>query len=263
MYHGLSNDFLYAAARIYATFRDITGDEKELSGTGFFVKNEKNKMCFVTNRHMVDITYDDPEDENTGYSLTTFNVCYRNKDSSNLPELLDSFNIDLKTLVLPNDPNDDVAAFVDVIPNSPANKHVDFFISHHFLATNQTISSSISVCDFVAFTGFPEWHDKKNFRPIFRVGTIASDPRYDYELNNVKGSCIAYEAFSYGGSSGSPVFALQKGIKPGKGLRFSGFRDVYLIGVNAGHFNTKEDLTHSGMSYFYKSSVVLELIDRL
>jgi hypothetical protein len=98
-------------------------------------------------------------------------------------------------------------------------------------------------------------------RPILRTGTLASDPRYDYSWTNAfKGQCLAYEAFSFGGSSGSPVFALQKGPKPGAGISFPGFRDLMMIGINAGHLPT-ENSGHSGISYLYKSSAIVDLID--
>lgn len=74
------------------------------------------------------------------------------------------------------------------------------------------------------------------------------------------GDCLAYEAFSYGGSSGSPVFAVQKGPRPGAGIAFPGFRELKMIGINAGHLRTDEH-HHSGISYLYKSYAVIELLD--
>ena len=59
---------------------------------------------------------------------------------------------------------------------------------------------------------------------------------------------------------GSPVFAVQKGPKPGVGLEFPGFRELKLVGINAGHLKAS-DKTHSGISYFYKSTAILEIID--
>ena len=139
------------------------------------------------------------------------------------------------------------------------------------------------------------------------MGTIASDPRLDYAYDiqerYVQGAArVAYEGFSSGGSSGSPVFAIQKGFRTGVGIDAPPdfFREVKLIGINAGHFgmtvstdsesedtenvvgeekdqkrkqvicsaekkdaNTSGVVGHSGISYFYKSSVVLEMINKL
>lgn len=63
-----------------------------------------------------------------------------------------------------------------------------------------------------------------------------------------------------GRSSGSPVFALQKGLRPGAGISFPGFRDLLFIGINAGHLQTGIN-DHSGISYLYKSSSILDVVD--
>jgi hypothetical protein len=134
---------------------------------------------------------------------------------------------------------------------------IDNFVPELMVAGEQDFLTSMSVCDFVGFPGYPEWFDKVEMRPIFRVGTIASDPSKNYNTDKPKGACVAYEAFSFGGSSGSPVFALQKGLAPGAGLTFDGFRPVKFVGINAGHlggFST----AHSGLSYFYKSTAIVE-----
>ena len=142
---------------------------------------------------------------------------------------------------------------------------VDYFIDEQMIATKNDFEQKISVCDFVAFPGYPEWHDKATHRPIFRTGTIASDPRVDYSYKNVKGQCVAFEAFSFGGSSGSPVFSLQKGLQPGAGISIPGFRPAMFIGINAGHLVTKlhthSDLMgHSGISYFFKAPAIVDTI---
>lgn len=98
-----------------------------------------------------------------------------------------------------------------------------------------------------------------------RMGTIASDPRFDYccEESMPKGCRIAYEGFPSSGSSGSPVFSIQKGFQTGKGISVPNdfYREVKLIGINAGHF--PDGGGHSGISYFYKPSAILGVIDAL
>ena len=68
--------------------------------------------------------------------------------------------------------------------------------------------------------------------------------------------CVAYEGFSFPGASGSPVYAPPRGAH---GIPDS--RDGYLIGVNAGHVPT-HPAGHSGISYFYKSTVLLDIIEQ-
>lgn len=133
------------------------------------------------------------------------------------------------------------------------------------LATENWISEKMSVCDYIAYPGFPDWYDRQNNTPIFRMGTIASDPRMNYSsiIGAPISSQIAYEGFSSGGASGSPVFAVQRGFKTGSGISAPKdfYREVKVIGINAGHFSNQ--IGHSGISYFYKSSVILNIIDNI
>lgn len=59
------------------------------------------------------------------------------------------------------------------------------------------------------------------------------------------------------------MFSTQNGFKIGKGLSAPDdfYREVRLIGINAGHFS--DQTGHSGISYLYKSSTILELIDSM
>src|SRR5699024_3366260 len=93
-------------------------------------------------------------------------------------------------------------------------------------------------------------------RPIIRSGHIASDPEFNYswDMNN-RGQCVAYEGFSYEGSSGSPIFAPPRGLQNLPNSRLG-----YLIGINAEHI--PEQFGHSAISYFYKSTVILDIIEK-
>src|SRR5690606_27832410 len=123
------------------------------------------------------------------------------------------------------------------------------------LASQDTFKT-IHAFDLICYAGFPEPHDKRAVRPIVRGGRIASDPRHSYSWNREQqGDCVAYEGFSSEGASGSPVFAPSRGAR---GIPNS--RHGYLVGVNAGH--VPERFGHSGISYFYKSTVILDIIER-
>ena len=165
--------------------------------------------------------------------------------------------------VFPKIEQNDIACLKNIVHNGN-DISISYSIPYSLLANESKLNNDICVCDFVAFPGYPNWYDRLNNLPILRTGSIASDPRFDYSVSsNFMGNCIAYEAFSFGGSSGSPVFAIQKGFKVGSGLTaYDGFyREILLIGINAGHFPDPEG--HSGISYFYKSSAIIELIDSL
>jgi hypothetical protein len=126
------------------------------------------------------------------------------------------------------------------------------FISYDLIATVEKITNKLSACDFVAYPGFPDWYDKLNNNPIFRSGTISSDPRFNYShKSEFNGDCIAYEAFSFSGSSGSPVFAIQKGFPVGGAIQTGEnfYSPVMLIGINAGVLSAAYPADVTRMSY--------------
>jgi hypothetical protein len=117
--------------------------------------------------------------------------------------------------------------------------------------------STVQAFDLICFSGFPDQHDKLGNRPILRSGRIASDPRFNYSWDKSNhGSCVAYEGFSFAGSSGSPVYAPARGA-----LGLQNSRDALVVGINAGHVPSYPN-GHSGISYFYKSTVVLEIMSQ-
>ena len=139
---------------------------------------------------------------------------------------------------------------------------------------------NLGVYDYVAVPGFHPGYDTTTNRPIFRGGNISSDPRYGHSIrikddSSVEGfedkyykNLVLYETFAYPGSSGSPVFAIQKGIKPGEGISFPAYRPARLIGIQsmmkyANPVKEGEVGIHSGLSYFFKSSAILEILDSI
>lgn len=136
----------------------------------------------------------------------------------------------------------------------------DMKLFYHFgledLADENFFKTQLAPFDVVSFSGFPEEHDKLAERPLIRGGRVASDPKFDFSLQGkAAGHCIAYEAFSHGGASGSPVYAPARGIQG-----IPGSRSGRLVGINAGHVN-REMGQHTGLSYFYRSTVILEILN--
>lgn len=266
MLHGISNDLLYSAVRLTVRFHnDRDGEEISIDGTGFFIKNSIGEVCLVTNRHILDAEYKDKK--YLGYKKLEIKIHLKNTDPvSKKPELDVTFTVDSGETIFAGSRDDDVACIRNLRLSGPiaVGGIVDYFLDYALLATEEVINNQLSICDFVAFPGFPQWYDKAGNRPIFRVGTVASDPRFDYSffdgVKTTAGRCLAYEAFSYGGSSGSPVFSVQKGLRGGTGIKISGFQPVRLVGINAGHLPGDAYGSHPGLSYLYKSSVIIEII---
>jgi hypothetical protein len=174
-----------------------------------------------------------------------------------------TFRLDPKVQIFLDDDTENDVALMEIIISGGDPIQVDKGFHWHFniesLATEEVFNTSLEPYDDVAFTGFPSPHDKLAGRPIVRSGKIASDPKFNYSwCAEHKGECVAYEAFSSSGASGSPVFAPPRGMADRPDLRP---RHGYLVGINAGHVTDSERYdSHSGISYFYKSTVILKIL---
>lgn len=261
MTHGLSNGFLYTAKRII-TIWDTAKGTIENAGTGFFVQKE-DTLYLITNRHVAELTYSHPE-----YMGATLKECrcegYENMSEDFISTAYTSIKIENHgDFVFHSNPNNDIACLKNPKYVKGTSGTITLPIDYALLATKDILDTKVTVCDTVAYPGFPDWYDRKNNTPIFRMGTIASDPRVGYAVNaeDPDSDQIAYEGFSSSGASGSPVFAIQRGFKTGAGISVPNdfYRPVLLIGINAGHFPSKEG--HSGISLFYKSSAIIETIE--
>lgn len=268
MYMAVSNDLLYTSVKIDVHVTNgISSDDVQWYGTGFFVRNKDDKVCFVTNRHVLDPeTTKEGKYEGLGFKHKKISFKFRVKDSkTNLPGSVVEYDMIEGQLSYAQNPLEDVAVFKDIrlATKDDKNVNVDYSVPYQLLASKEELEKDFCVADLVVFPGYPEWYDKKNFRPIMRTGALASDPRFPYELGEIGGRCFLYEAFSFGGSSGSPVFAMQKGFQS-PSILCNFFRRGCFVGINAGHLPVGESgiyKSHSGLSYFFASTVIKELID--
>lgn len=267
MFSEIPASHLYSAYRILAKFerRDTTIAEK--AGTAFVVRNQEGELCLVTNRHILDLGYSEPAVTSVGAQLVGVRIegfIASGGDVNQLPREHVVFEIkEVTELTFAANYDEDVACLKR--PRGTLLKgrkaRLDFNLNHSDLADDAWIEANLSVCDFIVYPGFPPWYDRSENRPILRTGTIASDPRTNYSHEPTpKGRRVAYEGFSFGGSSGSPIFATQKGFQGGAGIVVTGFRESRLVGINAGHLPA-ERFGHSGVSYFIKSSAILDLIN--
>lgn len=261
MLHGLNNTFLYSAKKLIAVWVHET-DAVELRGTGFFI-NKESELILVTNRHVVEPGYSDAKYQ--GYQVKSIRCESLDfeDESPTTPKLSVAYIQNWNEFVFHSNPYNDIACLKSIqVDNSLV---VSFAIPYPMLATDEWLQNKLSVCDSLAYPGFPDWFDKQNNTPIFRMGTIASDPRLNYSgfSGDPIASKSAYEGFSTGGASGSPVFAIQRGFPTSGAITApEGFyREVKLIGINAGHFHDQDG--HSGISYLYKSSAIHDIIDSM
>jgi len=259
MFLNLQPEFLYASYRLTVEFADDLGTSKEVQGTGFMLGLKDNTPALVTNRHLLDLSFGRSDKKFELYSPKKINVFGRTREDK-----LYRFEIDLLVensgtfLRFSNIVTEDVAILfrphIRDINNLP-NKKIYFHFGKDDLADVEFFKKDLEILDMLAFSGFPHEHDRLSTRPIMRSGRVASDPRHDYSLDGkVASRCLVYETYSSSGASGSPVFALPK-ISVGLSTR-----DFKLVGVNAGHLTELGENHHVGLSYFFKSTSILDVL---
>ncbi len=247
MFHEPSDKFLYSAYKIDVSHSD---GNKIITGvaTGFVLEISKGVAWIITNRHVIDLDYKQINPKYKNFKLSQFKITGRKSDDT---EYSFTLHKNAELYYHDNIENDIVIIRAHVYLQKGESLHWHFGMSH---LADEKIYNQIKAFDLICYSGFPKTHDKLGNRPIIRSGNIASDPKYDYSWNtDYQGQCVAYEGFSSEGASGSPVFAPPRGLQ-----NIPNSRHGYLIGVNAGHIPSQ--FGHSGISYFYKSTVIHDII---
>lgn len=252
MYAAPPINLIYCSYKVTSIFADELGNRRTCRGTGFFIGTKEGRLAFVTNRHVLD-----PQYKRTGVHVSMKLIELRILGKTKGGDTYEMLMSPRQTPLFPQNYQDDVACMVDPLASPLSEGTAEVF--HHFgiegLADESFFMESLHPGEQVFYAGFPDPHDKLAERPLLRSGTIASDPRYPYSnTGNDEGARIAYEAFSSGGASGSPVWAASRSFQG-----YPGSRRGAVIGVNAGHIEGQFG-AHSGISFFYKSSVVLGML---
>jgi len=242
------NNFLYSAYKIEAVYSDGVKSIGR-KATGFILEISNNKPWIITNRHVIDLNYKEPTQKYFGFKLIDLLISGRYPDDTTY-----TLQISTNASFYFHDKFENDVVIIEALGKPNTIKLYWHFVLRHLANNAEYIE--IFPFDLICFTGFPFPHDQFAGRPILRAGRISSDPKFEYSWNKEsQGQCVAYEGFSSEGASGSPVFALSRGISG-----MPGARQGYLIGINAGHIPSTTG--HSGISYFYKSIVIHEIIEK-
>jgi hypothetical protein len=261
MYHPADASVLYSAHKLFMGFEDEYGKLKEgFTGTCFFVESDSH-LFLLTNRHNIDAGYKDKNKRQ--WKLASLSISgYDSKSKYFKGDI-----VEIKGPIFPAVWDEDVAILK--VTGFKVDKEFSGGVSIRHIQreaiADDAFFSDYNASEFVVFSGYPTWHDRHENRPIIRSGIIASDPKTNYTgPNDDPGSRrIAFEGFSFEGSSGSPVFSLAFGLIAGPGLSGIRYRHQRLIGINLGHETDGRTGIHSGISRMIKSTVVLELIDSM
>lgn len=251
MFHQPPEEFLYSAYKIEVEHSDGNNIKKG-TATAFILEISKGTPWIITNRHVIDLNYKRSDLKFKDFKLSNLIITGRKPDDT---EYSLKLHEDAKIYFHDEYENDVCIIRPHIYFNDGKKDSLHWHFGMEHLADKQTYID-IKPFDLICYSGFPNTHDKYSNRPILRSGNIASDPKYNYSWNkDYQGQCIAYEGFSSGGASGSPIFAPPRGLQ-----NIPNSRHGFLIGINAGHI--PENYGHSGISYFYKSTIILEIIEK-
>ncbi len=259
MYRPIPRNWLLATNKIEAVFRNAHG-HKTGHGSGFWLRCGED-LLFATNRHVIDIEYSDPKYMGHSYALSSMQILTFDPSGSSGRQRVNRADI-----ATHEDPNIDIALLrvsevinPDDISVAPAS--VEVIADSHFLNTELEWGAQIS------FSSFQPWRDVQTERPILRTGILSSDPAHPFVSTKInKDHVHLLEAFSFAGSSGSPI-ANAKGIKTGPELTGGGFRPARIIGMMTGHLPNEESgtgvpyRTHTGLSFCHRSDLLLAMVN--
>jgi hypothetical protein len=123
--------------------------------------------------------------------------------------------------------------------------------------------------DLVSFIGFPgsgksKWWDHAWHSPVARLASLASSPHQPFSNPSIPtADTVLVAGLSFSGSSGSMVILHQKGIPPGD-IVDPTYAPAMIVGIMSGHWweaaQEPEMFSHSGLSYFTRSTAILPLL---
>ncbi len=275
---GINKDVVFRVARIRCRFTDSVATSETIVGTGFWVEARSGLIAFVTNGHNLDPSFWQPprptlalaeveieirrrEATAPGISPASIflypDVCFFRVENFRTCLGLHKGRADCGILLGP-----EMSRPAEYALPPPAFKLTDI-ADHSFLA------ESAQTMDAASFIGFPEsdgnpWWDERATLPIARMVTLASTPEHTFVNSQIKSEdVVLVSGLSFKGSSGSPVILHSKGIKVDPPLN-SWYVPAKIIGIMSGHWNesgpVSSMLEHSGLSYFTRSTSILEML---
>lgn len=265
---GVNQSVVLDVSRIRVRFRDHLGNPKTVTGTGFWLKHEGERV-FVTNKHNVDPTL--KLGSSTAYVLESCDIELRLFSGQNPQSATKYFSVDIACTPPVLSTDADVALFV-------APKFTETFgayrsgdvISSDDLADAQFFVEKLALMDQASFIGYAgnansQWWDQQWTLGVARTMNIASVPEIPFSHHDVPtADCMLVAGLSFSGASGSLVVLHEKSIQAGPGLHNPHYVPPKIIGIMSGHWWDAEQspamFQHSGLSYLTRSTAILALL---
>lgn len=258
MYHCLPRNWLLATNKIEVEFRNGSEEQsKKGFGSGFWI-NTKTGLVFATNRHIVDIEYSNEKYVGEGYQLSSVEIL--TFDDNGAWGRLIVKNADIYTY---ENYGIDIALLEIASVENPKNIKVTP-AGLEIIGDDEFQSDQLEWGAQVSFTSFQPWRDTKSERPILRTGILSSDPKHPFEYEGCELKDVhLLEAFSFDGSSGSPVIVNARGIETDATLSGGDFRPAKIVGIMTGHLLSNETepyKIHAGLSFCHRSVLLLKMV---
>ena len=207
-------------------------------GTSFYVKNG-GRVFLMSNRHVL---------QPSGCTSLSCSVRISSTEHSFVRE----FNLDQNKVIAHNNSNIDLAV-VEITDMLDKNKEIIHApITKHLIPTSFHKVKPITP---ILMVGYPNGvMDKANGSPIARFGITATDIRSDFEGS----PSFVVDVATYQGSSGSPVFLLDRETLLFLGVQYSAFTQNLEANIQYRH-NTVTAPTH--LSKVVRSSECASLLE--
>jgi len=265
---GINQSVVLNVCRLVARFADDIGNHKAISGSGFWLL-DGNDDIYVTNKHNVDPTIVFGDD--TDLKIDSLEIelrLFQGNTPTSSTKFFEAINV---PQCIKSAPSADVA-----IIRNPTYKNQTIQYRHGRvlkvgdLADQHFIEDKVQIMDVASFIGFPgkgmsRWWDQAWNLGIARSVNIASLPGVPFTHSDIKTKDITLvSGLSFSGSSGSVVILHEKSIKPGAGLVNPSYVPPKILGIMSGHWpepgTTPAMLSHSGLSYFTRSTSIVNLL---
>lgn len=265
---GINQSVVLDVSRIRVLFRDDIGNAKTVTGTGFWLKHEGERV-FVTNKHNVDPTL--KLGSSITYVLESCDIELRLFSGQNPQSATKYFSVDIVCTPPVLSADADVALFVapKFTTTCGAYRSGDV-ISSDDLADAKFFVEKLALMDQASFIGYAgntqsQWWDQQWTLGVARTVNIASVPGIPFSHHDVPTTdCMLVAGLSFSGASGSLVVLHEKSIQAGPGLHNPHYVPPKIIGIMSGHWwdaaRSPAMFQHSGLSYLTRSTAVLALL---
>ena len=260
----LNRDIYYASRRIEVGWTEKSGKGRVTQGTGFLIKKlepSPPRVFLVTNRHVLDPEYRHRKYLGQVRSIDRISIIGFEGEIADGDPTQTIVITDFKVQTSDNW-NEDAAVVPVGVVTVVGPKVVRRSWNFNTLAAEDEYGDAIRAGDMIVSIGFPKFGDYQTQRPVLTSGLIATDPMFPAphpKYDNAR--VVLSDSFSRSGMSGSPVIAVQRGLKLGDSLAGLPHREMRLVGVNAGHLRA-EDGDTMGLAHFVRADVIRCLIEK-